>query len=229
MPATREARSTAKSGIEGRRRAAIAEGKVAYTTRRREVIEAAASVFRELGFEAATLNDVAAKLNTDRASLYYYVGSKEELLHEIVLVALSENVAAAERVSKRKGSTVEKIEALVEEMISSFDRNYPHMFVYTADMGRIAREESDWARAAVANTKRFQSILVSILEKGRAEGTLRSDLEPELCALALFGMVNWTHRWYRPGSKYTPEEVARTFSSLFLAGYMSASSPGSME
>jgi AcrR family transcriptional regulator len=219
MASTKKTRAQGSSVIEHRRRTAIAEGKAAYTARRQEVIAAAAGVFRELGYEASTLNDVAAKLDTDRASLYYYVGSKEELLHEIVRVVLYENVAAAERVRKRKGNAVEKIEALVEEMMTSFDRNYPHMFVYTADLGRIAREDSDWARDAIANTKRFESIVISILENGQAEGSLRSDLKPELAALALFGMINWTHRWYRPDSKHTPKEIARTFSTIFLEGY----------
>jgi AcrR family transcriptional regulator len=218
VPPAKKSRTQTGSVIEHRRRSAIAEGKAAYTARRQEVIDAAATVFRELGYEAATLNDVAVRLDTDRASLYYYVGSKEELLHEIVSVVLFENVAAAERVRKRKGSAPEKIEALIEEMISSFDRNYPHMFVFTADMGRIAREDSDWARMAIANTKRFESIVISILENGQAEGSLRTDVKPELAALALFGMVNWTHRWYRPGSKQSPKEIARTFTAIFLEG-----------
>jgi AcrR family transcriptional regulator len=207
------------SGIEGRRKAAISEGKAAYTRRRGEIIETAAAVFRQLGYDAATLNDVAQQMNTDRASLYYYVGSKEELLHEIVRVVLDQNVAAAERVKRSKGTAVSKVQALMEEMISSFDRNYPHMFVYTEDMGRIARQDSDWARDVVGKTKKFETIVVSILSKGKMDGEFRDDLNAELVALALFGMVNWTHRWYRPGSKFNPREISDTFTTLFLDGY----------
>jgi len=86
--------SVERSGIEGRRRAAIIEGKASYTRRREEIIHTAARVFRRLGYDVTTLNDVAKELSTDRASLYYYVGSKEELLHEIVRDVLQQNVSA---------------------------------------------------------------------------------------------------------------------------------------
>jgi len=104
-------------------------------------------------------------------------------------------------------------------MIESFDKNYPHMFVYTEDMGRIARQDSDWAREVVAKTKKFESIVVSIFAKGKADGEFRADLDAELASLALFGMINWTHRWYRPNSRFSPAQIAETFTTLFLDGY----------
>ena len=209
------------SGIEGRRRAAQLEGAEAYVARRNEIIYAAAAVFKDRGYEAATLNDVAERLNTDRASLYYYVGSKEDLLHEVVRSVLDTNVAMAERIRKRKTAAPEKIQLLLSEMMRSFAQNYPHMYVYTEDMGRIAKQDSEWSRTVVHATKRFESIVVSILEKGKSEGTIRADLNAELCALALFGMVNWTHQWFRPGSTYSAEIVAGTFATLYLEGITS--------
>src|SRR3989442_2745301 len=113
--------SAAPSGIESRRKAALSEGNAGYTARRAEIIKVAADVFRERGYDAATSNDVAARLGTDRASLYYYVGSKEELLQEIVRDVLSQNLEAAEQVKKQKGTAPEKLQALIEHMIESFD------------------------------------------------------------------------------------------------------------
>jgi TetR/AcrR family transcriptional regulator, cholesterol catabolism regulator len=59
----------------------------------------------------------------------------------------------------------------------------------------------------------------SILDKGRRGGTLRADLPSEVSALALFGMINWMHRWYRPGGKWSTEEITKTFTEIFLNGY----------
>jgi AcrR family transcriptional regulator len=217
---TKQAGGKAKiSGIEGRRRAAQLEGGEAYVARRKELVEAAAAVFREKGFEAATLNDVAERLNTDRASLYYYVGSKDDLLQEIVRSVLDSNVSMAEGIRKRKGSALEKLQLLITEMMGSFEKNYPHMYVYTEDMNRIAKQDSEWARTVVHATKRFESIVVGIIEKGKDEGTIRHDLNTEIAALAVFGMVNWTHRWFRPGHKYNADQVAREFSRLCLEGF----------
>lgn len=210
----------ARSGIERRRRAAKTDSKrQGYQERYQEIVQVAAVVFKEKGYALATLNDVAVRLGTDRASLYYYVGNKEELLQEIVRGVITENVATAERVAAREGPGAEKISSLIEEMILSFDRNYPHMYVYIEDFARISRHEASWAQDILAATHRFESIVIDILGEGRRDGSLRSDLSDDLSALALFGMVNWTHRWYKPGSAHTAKEIAATLSTIFLSGY----------
>jgi AcrR family transcriptional regulator len=209
----------AKSGIDARRRAALDDGKAAYLARREEIVEVAAHVFRDRGFEAATLRDVAAAMGTDRASLYYYFGSKEELLQEIVRQALGRDIATAQAVKRSRASTKDKIAALIEAMVKGYDANYPHMHVYIEDLGRISRQDSEWSTDVIARTREYESIVHSILTKGQRDGTLRKDLPVELSALALFGMVNWMHRWYRPNIKWSPEEVAKTFTAIFLDGF----------
>jgi AcrR family transcriptional regulator len=209
----------AKSGIGARRSAALEEGGPAYVTRREEIIQAAAHVFRDRGFEATTLRDVAAATDIDRATLYYYVGSKEELLQEIVRQALGQDIKAAKTVQRSKASTKDKIAALIEAMVHSYDANYPHIHVYMEDLGRIARQDSEWATDVIARTRQFESIVHSILAKGQRDGTLRDDLPVELAALALFGMINWMHRWYRPNTNFSPEIVVKTFTTIFLDGF----------
>jgi TetR/AcrR family transcriptional regulator, cholesterol catabolism regulator len=209
----------ASSGIEARRKAALEDGNASYVARREEIIRAAAHVFRERGYESATLRDVAVALDTDRASLYYYVGSKEELLQEIVREALGRDIAAAEAVKRRRAKTPEKIRALIEAMVISYTDNYPHMNVYMEDLGRIARQDSEWSIDIIERTRTYESLVHTIVARGRSDGTLRNDLPIELCALALFGMVNWMHRWYRPTIKWSPQEIAQTYTEIYLNGY----------
>jgi AcrR family transcriptional regulator len=209
----------AKSGIDARRRAALDDGKAGYLARREEIVTVGAHVFRDRGFEAATLRDVATAMGTDRASLYYYFGSKEELLQEIVREALGRDIEIAEAVKRSKASTKDKIAALIEAMVNSYAANYPHMSVYIEDLGRIARQDSEWSTDVIARTRTYESLVNSILAKGQRDGTLRKDLPVGLCALALFGMINWMHRWYRPNIKWSPEEVAKTFTAIFLEGF----------
>src|ERR1700712_5008466 len=84
------------SRISQRRSAALTEGGADYSAKRAELIRVAAIVFREKGYAAATLNDVAALFGTDRASLYYYVASKEELFQECISGIVSANIANLE-------------------------------------------------------------------------------------------------------------------------------------
>src|SRR6267154_2668619 len=98
-----------QSGISRRRAAALAEGGAAYAERRAEIIATAAKIFREKGFRGASLADVAESLGTDRASLYYYIGSKEELFHEIVRDAAEANARQAEAIRDGTGTAVDKL------------------------------------------------------------------------------------------------------------------------
>jgi AcrR family transcriptional regulator len=208
----------AKSGIDARRKAALEEGSADYIARREEIIGVAADVFRQRGFESATLLDVANAIGTDRASLYYYVGSKEELLQEIVRHALKNVNEVAEQIKRSRKSTPEKIRALIDSMVDNYVQNYPHMSIYTEDLGRIARQDSKWAIDVIEQTRHYESVVRSVLANGRRDGTLRTDVPLDLAVLSLFGMINWMHRWYRPESNYDAGEISTTFARLFLEG-----------
>jgi AcrR family transcriptional regulator len=214
----------AKSGIDARRQAALKEGSVPYVARREEIIRAAANVFRERGYEAATLADVAKSLDTDRASLYYYVASKEELLQEIVRDALKSILETAESIKRRKLRTDEKIKALIESMVHNYAENYPHMSIYTEDSRRIAHQDSEWATDVIERNRRYESVVRSVLAKGQRDGTLRNDIPVDLAVLSLFGMINWMHRWFRPDGQFDAGQVADAFTRIFLEGCGVASS-----
>jgi TetR/AcrR family transcriptional regulator, cholesterol catabolism regulator len=67
-------------------------------------------------------------------------------------------------------------------------------------------------------THRFEKLFLRILDEGVADGSFRSDLSLTLVVNALFGMLNWTHRWYVPGRKYSADDLARTFLAVFFDG-----------
>jgi AcrR family transcriptional regulator len=207
-----------KSGIEARRLAALREGSAPYLARREEIVQAAADVFRQQGYESATLLDVAKLLGTDRASLYYYIGSKEEVLQQIVRNALARVLEDAETIRRSRASAPEKIRAFIRSMVTNYAENYPHMSIYTEDLRRIAHEDSEWAVDVIERTRRYEQIVMAVLEKGQKQGSFRKDLPVQLVGLSLFGMINWMHRWYRPEFANSAEEISETFAQIFLSG-----------
>lgn len=208
------------SRIAQRRRAAQAEGAADYVARRLELVRTAALVFREKGYTSATLNDIAEKFGIDRASLYYYVGSKEELFQECIQGVLDENLARGRKIAAMKIGARAKIEELVKVVLASYEANYPFMFVYIQeDMSQVTSQESEWATKMVAQTKRMQKLFVDVMKDGVAEGSFRADLPVVLVANGLFGMMNWTHRWYIPGPKVKSTDLAKTFTAVFFDGF----------
>ena len=209
----------ATSRISQRRRAAQQNPRADYAAKRAEIIAAAAEVFRLKGYQAATLNDIAERLDTDRASLYYYVADKQELFHETIKDVLDANLREAEGISVSDLKPVEKLAALVNTVLASYEENYPHMFVYIQeDMAQLVTEDSPWAAEMVKKTRRMERIFQSVIEDAIDDGDFRDDISPRVATYALFGMLNWTHRWYVPGRRFKASELARAFASIFADG-----------
>lgn len=212
--------SISDSRISKRRRTALESGGADYTRKRQELISVAATVFRERGYKAATLNEVAERFGTDRASLYYYIADKDELFHEVIKGVLDANLEAAQQIlDDRKLPVVDKLEALIRTVLQSYEDNYPSMFVYIQeDMAQLSNTESSWAKDMMEQTRRMEAIFSALIEKAIKRGDYRDDLPPRLAAYALYGMLNWTHRWYQPDKSLTANEIADAFSSLFNQG-----------
>lgn len=215
--------STPKSRIGQRREAALSDGNEVYKAKRRQLIHAAATIFKERGYEAATLNDIADAFGSDRASLYYYVAGKEELFQEAVRGVLDENVEEAGRILESDADAPTKLRLLVERLVASYEQHYPYMFVYIQeDMRKVAHEESDWAHDMVRQTRRFESIVIKVIKQGIEEGTFRDDIPVNLAANALFGMVNWTHRWFKPSRQRNARQIADAFCKVLFEGLQKA-------
>jgi AcrR family transcriptional regulator len=207
------------SRIAERRSAARAEGGADYHARRQELIRTAAEVFRVKGYSAATLHDVATELGTDRASLYYYVGSKEELFQACISDAVAANNARAGEIAAAGLSPRERLVQLVELMINSQVEHYPYLYVYIQeDMRRVATADAAWAADMVEQTHVFERYFLDAISDGVRAGAFREGLSTTLVANSLFGMTQWTHRWFAPGGRYTAQDLIDTFVAIFFHG-----------
>lgn len=210
-----------KSNIARRRKAAQADGGMEYKNKRDELIRVAAMLFKEKGYRSTTLNEIAAAAGLDRASIYYYVDNKEEFFREAIKGVLDANTNEAERLLRMRSlNPKEKLERLVAILMRSYDENYPYMYLYIQEeMHAVAEQQTVWAQEMVQQTQRFETVVITLFKKGIEEGLLRSDISSGLAANALFGMFNWSHRWYKPGVGKSADDVARAFCKIFFEGF----------
>jgi hypothetical protein len=85
-------------------------------------------------------------------------------------------------------------------------------------MQKVADESSPWAALMAKQTHRFEKAVLALINEGIRSGDLRADVVPELAANALYGMLNWTHRWHRPGGRHGARQIADAFANVFLGG-----------
>ncbi|MEU6643548.1 TetR/AcrR family transcriptional regulator [Saccharomonospora sp. NPDC046836] len=210
------------SRIAQRRAAALSGNTPDYIAKRNELVRVAAEVFREKGLAAASLNEIASRFGTDRASLYYYVGSKEELFQECITETVVLNLQRAKAITAQDISPREKLRQLIAVLINSQVEHYPYMYVYMQeDMLKKPSQDTEWTQTMVEHTRRLERYFIDTLKEGVADGSFRSDLSVTLIANSLFGMTQWTHRWWLPvpgGSRHSADDLIKVFTTVLLNG-----------
>ena len=103
--------------------------------------------------------------------------------------------------------------------MAAYDHYYPHMYVYIQEeMNRITGEQSVWAQRIASQTRTFERIVLSLVSELIERGTMRGDIPVTVAANAIFGMLNWTHRWYQPGGLHPADQISAAFADIFFDG-----------
>lgn len=211
------------SGIGKRRSAAKEESSTSYKERRREIADAAVRVFNRLGFQRASISAVAAELDIDRASLYYYISSKEALFDEIVRAAVERNAETAMRARDSDAPARDKLHGLIIALMVSYGENYPLMYIYVREnLSHVSDKRSEWSKYMRNLNNEIVGAIIDIIEQGYRDGSFRNAGPSRIVAYGILGVIGWTHRWFRPGqTEQTAEEIGRTYADLVLGGLVS--------
>lgn len=211
------------SNIGRRRAAALHQDAEAYGIRRREIIEAAARLFRKNGYASTSLNDIAGELDTDRATIYYYVASKKELLLESVREAVERVTNGALEIRRSNESPPIQLHKLIVALLQSYSDNYPYQYVYIQE-GLAVRKDGDAQLFKLG--QKYERCLIEILRDGIADGSFKRGGDPNVMAYGILGSLNWTHRWMNPRGRLTAAQIAECFSDMFLNGLLPRSKTG---
>ncbi|GAC1375624.1 MAG: TetR/AcrR family transcriptional regulator [Acidimicrobiales bacterium] len=211
---------TTTSGIGRRRELARSEGSEAYAARRTEIARAAAQVFNQRGFGGTSIGAVAKALGMDRATLYYYIGSKEELFDEVVREATEANVATVERIRASGSDAPQKLREIIVALMKSYADNYPLLYVYIREnLNHVSAERSAWSVYMRKLNKRYQDAVVATVQEGMDGGAFRAIGSASVVTYGILGMVGWTNRWFDPDkSSQDADEIATTYAEIILGG-----------
>lgn len=181
--------------------------------KREALLGAAVRSFNEHGFHATSLEDVAATLNVSKPTIYYYLGSKDEILFECVRRGLHSIRDAAETVEKAGGTGLERLQALM--------RNYAE--IMTGDFGMCVTRTADHelsfeSRAGFRALKReIDQTVRRVLRDGMADGSIALG-DVAMMAFTVTGALNWIARWYDPAGRLPAAEVARSCTDILVNG-----------
>ena len=184
---------------------------------RERLLDAAARVLRDKGYAGARLADIAESAEMHTPGVYYYFGSKDELVAEVLRTGVARAMAyVEERVAAVPAGrpALDRLRAAIEgHVLMALE-----LGDYTSANIRIFGQlPDDIRRQHLAQQRAYGDLWRSLLEGARAAGELRPDLDRSVVRMLILGALNWTVEWYRPGA-LSATDVARHAATMICEG-----------
>lgn len=186
------------------------------------ILDVAVRVFRERGYEGSSLEQIARAAGITKASIYYHVRSKEELLARGVGRALDSLFAVLDEPAARRGPAVERLRHLIRRTIEITVERLPEVALLIRVRGNTRVE-----RRVLERRREFDRIVSETMIGAQREGGLRADIDPRLATRLIFGMLNSITEWYRPEGELGAAALAEAVNRIAFEGLVEAR-PGAL-
>src|SRR5437588_4621284 len=190
---------------------------------RQEILRTAARLFQQRGYDATSMNDVAAALKLSKGGLYHHFQSKDEILFEIMNHAMEitqERVIAPVRgIADPEERRPALIRLHIEVVLSPRDREITVMLHENHPLPPALRKRIN------ARKKDYIHFLENLMAEVQKEIQKRVQppqsvrrVSPRAAAFALLGMINWIYQWYKPEGELQAQNLIPQFTDLLFGG-----------
>jgi len=181
--------------------------------RRTEILHAALRAFREKGYHATTLDDIAEHLGLRKTALYHYFPDKEAILYECHRESLAELDRLIGDARKRFRSATERLAHVIREHVRVMTETLegsPLAFEVTA----LSPEHHN---EVIVARDRYERGLRRIIQSGIKSCEFRP-VDSKIAVFAILGSINWIARWYRPEGSIHAPELGAEFADHLVGG-----------
>ena len=201
----------------GARNVVVRRRKPAKTARKAgsTLLDAAAALFAKKGYDLTSTREIAAELGINKASLYYHIQTKEDLLYDICNSALRQIREDVEAALKDSSDPLQRIEILIRTHIESMLREYERHSAALTEMSCLSTKR---LAEVTALRDAYESLTRSVLDEAHTAGVVRQDVPVKYLCLALLGLLNRVLVWYRPNGPLSPAQIGTLFATIYLTG-----------
>lgn len=183
--------------------------------KRDAVLHVAAQMFNERGFHATSLDDIAARLNVTKPTLYYYVKNKDAILLACVKKGLDMTLEGIDASRAGGGNALDQLRACM--------RAYAEVVTQPFGMCLIRVGDEEVPQPSRTELRRLKSEIDHafrrLVEQGVQEGVL-APCDPKMAAFVIAGALSWIGRWYQPAGTYGADQIIEQCTQLLLQGVL---------
>jgi len=178
-------------------------------------VRTAAELFSKQGYASTTTRSLSALIGMEKATLYYHVKGKEDLLYLITKSSVETLQDEVEKAVEGITSPFEHLAVLIRAHCMSLLRDQTQHATSLAEVRALSPER---LAEIVSLRKTYQTGIRRIIEAGQKNGSIRGDVEPRYLASMLRGLLDRTVEWYQKGGSLGPAELADCFCEIYLFG-----------
>ncbi|HET8645219.1 MAG TPA: TetR/AcrR family transcriptional regulator [Vicinamibacteria bacterium] len=178
------------------------------------VVDAAARLFKQQGFDGTTVRQIAKAAGVLPGSLHYRYPTKEALLLALMRRGVEMDMAEVRAAIAGTRDPVERLRlALRARMRFLLSRDSASVVLFDwRSLKGAARGEMIRLRDA------YEAFWIGLINEAAGAGRLRPDIDLKMLRLLFFGAVNWVALWYSPRGERRPEEIADAFWGFIAYG-----------
>ncbi|SFT50552.1 transcriptional regulator, TetR family [Geodermatophilus amargosae] len=177
------------------------------------LLDVAVAVFNERGYDATSMEELAARLGITKSAIYHHVTGKVELLRLALDRALDALFAVTEEPQAVTGRAIDRLEHVVRGSVRVLAAELPFVTLLLRVRGNSPVEE-----AALARRREFDRIVTDLVRAAEEEGDVRPDVDPAVTSRLLFGTVNSLTEWFRPGGALSADALADALVATAFEG-----------
>jgi AcrR family transcriptional regulator len=189
---------------------------------RQEILRTAARLFQQRGYDATSMNDVAAALKLSKGGLYHHFQSKDEILYEIMNHAMEITQDRVLNPVRGIADPEERLRALIrlhiEVVLSPRDREITVMLHENHPLPPALRKRINARKKEYIHF--LENLMAEVQEKvqSKAQHQTKGKVSPRAAAFALLGMINWIYQWHKPEGDLQTENLIPQFTGLIFGG-----------
>ncbi|MFI7498217.1 TetR/AcrR family transcriptional regulator [Streptomyces sp. NPDC049687] len=186
-----------------------------FEVRRQKIIDVAAELFARQGYAATSINDLGRAVGLAKGALYYYIGSKENLLVEIQARVMGPLLSRARQIAELDTDPLLRLRLLSESLLTIIFRRLDHIWVYEHDYRSLSGAE---LKALLGQRSDFEQLISGLLEEAVGRSTFRA-MPPRLATLQFLNLHNHTYQWVDPEGQWDASFLAREYCATLFRGF----------
>ena len=184
-----------------------------YETRKEEIIQTSAILFKKKGFSAVTMRDIAKAMGIKAASLYNHIKSKQEILSEII-ISLAEQFTEEMKIIRNSDETsIDKLKQIVALHVNITSNNPFGMASLNSDWMHLENELEHYLKLR----KNYENDFRNIIEKGIEEHEL-IDGNPEVMLFSMLSTLRSLYIWLPKKEDLDIEKFTNELSLVLING-----------